>query len=254
MPVDWRGIARGHIGLLVSTAAGAVIVARLLLISGYNYETAVTLLVTQGTATVIFGSLLGVAYVLPTAFFMTLLFIAVREQYETGTVSAGVVVAYYVVGAIAVVTSPLVIAGTIALCMAFVTVEVVRAVREHADARTQREPGAVREDPDHYTRYAAARNIIALWAVVVGAQVLIAAPPWMPAERVQVGGDEGKDAIVGYVLENANDEIVVLKDSPREVVRLKNPDGFDRTYCETHDESWLQGGQPLITLLSPDVS
>ena len=227
-------------------------VARLLLISGYNYETSVTLLATQGTATVIFGSLLGVTYVIPTACFLALAFVGLREQFETGTVETGVVVAYYVLGTLAVVTSPLVIAGAIAVAMAIITVEVVRAAREGHQGRAVPTPNDLLADSMRYTRYAAGRNILVLWAMVVGVQVLVTAPPWMPAERVEVDGETETRPIVGYILEDTDEEIVVLRDSPREVVRLSSAQGFTRTYCETHAEFWHMAGRPLIAFLSPE--
>lgn len=56
---------------------------------------------------------------------------------------------------------------------------------------------------------------------------------WLPSERVEVAGA----TYVGYVLATSDDDLVLLMDDPRTIMRLGVRAGLTRTLCELEDDN-----------------
>jgi hypothetical protein len=88
--------------------------------------------------------------------------------------------------------------------------------------------------------------------------ILFGSPPWLPTERI----DSPSGSITGYVLDSGNDELTVLQDSPRTVIRMPASE-TKRSYCTKpiKDENapltrFLNSGKPLLFVISdsPDAA
>ncbi len=77
--------------------------------------------------------------------------------------------------------------------------------------------------------------------VVVG---VVAAPLWLPAERVEIGSQE----MVGYVVEVDSEWVTILEHESREVRRIKLESVSDRTICSANGPS-LASSRTLYALL-----
>ena len=248
------GFVREHLGLVLSLVTGTVVFARLLLVSGFNYETAVTLLTLQGTATTIVGSLLAVANLVPFAALLIVGYAAASDLTSTGSMSDSYRNAYVALSLITVLTAPLVLGVVVAIALVASAFVGWRMGRADQPGDAEASPGApLTLDKSADPRWMAirgARRWTILWAVIVGGQALAYAPPWMPAEQITTTDDHKTTSVVGYVLKTDDHELVVLLDSPREVKRLTSASGFDRAFCEI-PINLVAGGRPLIVHLLP---
>jgi hypothetical protein len=67
--------------------------------------------------------------------------------------------------------------------------------------------------------------------------------PWMPAERI----DQGKTDTVGYVIQENDQELVVLVEQTRQVIRIDRHDIDDRVFCQVKKPS--SSDRPLLAML-----
>jgi hypothetical protein len=76
--------------------------------------------------------------------------------------------------------------------------------------------------------------------------ILLTAPPWLPAERIFA---DGQPSIIGYVLHADQDELVVLTDGARKLVRIEGSKVQSRRFCRVRPgaPSWL--GRPVLSFL-----
>lgn len=88
------------------------------------------------------------------------------------------------------------------------------------------------------------RGLVVIYATLTVYQLLTDAP-WLPAEHITL---DDQAAITGYVLKAESDEVVILDDGSRELVRIERADLQDRRYCVVHwpDRTWF--GRPIISL------
>src|SRR5262249_14357606 len=70
------------------------------------------------------------------------------------------------------------------------------------------------------------------FGLLFGVLSLLDDNPWLPSERI-VASD---DAIVGYVINESDSELVVLLDRRREVVRVPNDSDVSRKLCTTRGD------------------
>ena len=75
--------------------------------------------------------------------------------------------------------------------------------------------------------------------------LLLSDRPWLPAEHIAVGG---QSAITGYVLKADSDEVVILEDRTRQLLRIAAAKVRDRRYCLMgRGASWFES--PMVSLL-----
>jgi hypothetical protein len=250
-------LIRAHIGLVLGAAGSAIILARLLLVSAFNHETAVSLLTMQGTGTAVLGSLLSITPVIPFAALLVVVYLAALSVERTGDIPDGYVAPYLALTVVTVLTAPLVLAGVVAVAAVAIGYTRYGARRTVTSARSA-DCGARSGEPPTLSNGGRAqhapwvRRHIAMWFITVGGLALASAPPWLPAERVTIGKGGEQISVVGYVLQESDDELVVLLDSPREVMRYSSDQGFRRSFCEI-PYGLIAGGRPLITYLIPST-
>jgi hypothetical protein len=103
-----------------------------------------------------------------------------------------------------------------------------------------------------YRRYARPERPDSMAPMILGSLVIFlvyaaVAPvrPWMPAEAVITDSD----AVVGYVLFEVDEHMVVLRDSDRQVIRLDRSPSMIRLFC---DVEGTFSGRRLLDVVSRD--
>jgi hypothetical protein len=258
---------REHLTLVVSIAGGIAIIVRLLSAAALQPETALIILQTQGTSAVIVGTLLPVLALLPgMVAIIVLLSTFGTRPINTGRLTIGLCLLAF--------TAMMVPLGTIAMLavlpLVIVAIYFVRRalnqalfrlarrardqVRLHKLADTLRYLDEFRERTGRIDNLRGGALISGGLLVIV----LFGSPPWLPTERI----DGPTGPITGYVLADGNDELIVLQDSPRIVVRLPAAE-TKRAYCTrpAKDQDapltrFVNSGRPLLFVVSdsPDAA
>lgn len=96
-----------------------------------------------------------------------------------------------------------------------------------------------------------ASQLIVMWGTAIVSFVVafaVIADPWIPRERVDVPGK----SVVGFVLAEDSDEVTILRDKPRDVLRIGPV--TKRTYCLSHVVDLPKGVRRLLAepLLVPN--
>ena len=200
-------------------------------IAGFNRETAYVVLSTQGTTSVILGTLLPTLPVLPAAAVAWLLLrsldMAGEERVRVWRFSGAV----YLIG-LSLLPWAMALSILIIGVAMFVVLRIARRVRSRSDSGAK-DGKAVERERAQFRR-------IAAWYVVGVTAVTLAftvfnGSPWLPIERFS--GDQDAE---GYLLEERTNDLVILQDEPR-IVRIIPSEGTDRRFCT--NTSALHGGR-----------
>lgn len=216
-----------HLGLVVGLGSAVFISLRVLVVAGFDRETAYAILATQGTATVVLGALLPFLTGIPAV--TGLVFIAhwalsdsLRRRWKR--LAAGLALVLFG-GLFFTLTSALILAG-----YALISAIVLGCLTEYARhrRRSSATAGPGRAGSGH-PRLPKLGPFLVINCGMVAAVLCFSSNPWLPLEHVRSGQDE----YIGFVLQASDNELVVLEKSPRGVARIRGED-IIRTYCITH--------------------
>lgn len=199
-----------HPALSITAVAGVVVVARLLVVSGYDVEVALAVLASAGPANVTVGTMVSA---IPYAvLFGALLALDIAGMYYRTdrrallTMYAGILLL-----GVAVLVSPAIYFAAFA-----VVAGITWLVRRR---RTGPGTGKRGEPPLVYA--------FLVFGIPVVAFLQFNPTPWLPAERLTVDGD----VVVGYVTSVDGPWTYVLRDEPRRVEALSSETVSERTDC-----------------------
>lgn len=245
----WR--VEEHIGLLIALLAAGFVAIRVYSISGWNYYTAYVVLQTQGTGSVILGSLLPVTGYLA-SYVAIVVFVGSAFAKLIGRPLVATVASYVAWGlflislAMMPLASALIIGSIAVVGLALVRRDIRKLTEELAEEKdeSQRRRKRSREAG----RFAKIQVFI-FW-VLFPVCLLLSNVPWIPSEEFQT-----KPPTVGYVLSDNGRQIVVLTHQPRGVTQL--PSSTPHHFCSRPiDHSapkwtqWLLAPRSLLDLLS----
>lgn len=227
-----RSLLREHLGLVVSGLGAFFVVSRLWAFSGWDVQTALIVLDTQGTSAVILGSLIPFLCLAPLLAAL-MVYLAARESACNGEPKPWWMFLAGVLIVVALAISPFVL--TLAAVASVAIRPVLRWLGrgviwllEHVPWPTGWAPKPVPEQVPLPT--VAVINI----GVVFGVLALLPFA-WLPAENIQ---HEGQRGFTGFVLREDDDTLLVLRSEPRGVVRVATT-GTARTYCQPGEDASL---------------
>lgn len=211
------GLLAKNVGLIASASLAAVIAIRLFAVARFDLPTALAVLANSGTSSVVVGLLLtSVVPLLTMAVFAVLgVWVAFRPTTFSWTALAA-----STVGALAMAPAEMFVSVSVIL----VPSVLLARFRHRSTPSPDQSDRSVAEDlPPLSRREVAAALLLGGYLTLI----VLNGSPWLPAERLTVGGR----IRVGYVLAHDNDELVILTERDRAIQRYRRTDVSDRRLC-----------------------
>jgi hypothetical protein len=216
-----ESVARAHLGLVISGALAVLVVLKVLAVSHQRPTTALAILQTAGTANVLFGTLV---LFFPAVFAVgvVVLWLVMRQ--------VNAAVRYPVVGLavlawlyVMLTQAPSYLVYLLLFALAVVGVGVLALVKIR--------PGVLSSWRESGKLSAAVGVGLATAISLMFVLIAVSPTPWLPAERIVLGGGPGGTSPVGYVLGVDDGAIVFLHEDSRTVFRIPTSIITSRTYC-----------------------
>jgi hypothetical protein len=208
-----------HLPLLVGLLSGGLVALKLLSVSNGDLNTALEILRTTGTASVLTG-----VFLLTLPGLLVLMVIAFVPPIVSGDLNVSPWV-------IVVVVLPLVWVTPVVYLIAAVVGFVVLGASSYLDTRFDLDEtnlGSI----ERSLRYA-----LLAFVVISAFSAFVNTVMWMPIERITLSGGQRE---VGFVLRATDGELRVLRDDGRQVVVLDPNDVESRILCSLGDSAWWQ--------------
>lgn len=222
--VPWSDRVHEHLALIVSVVVGSSIVIRVFASARYDPVTAMALVQAAGVGTAALGGLLASLPVFAFGGFFLLLVDAAKSI--SAAPSSERSLRGIFLGAGAVICALLMPVGLLVLAT------LACAARSLQWLIQRRRPSRKRSDSDS-AKKEPPKLVMAGVSIVLGlgsVQLVVAyfGQPWVPSETIDV---RDKKDFKGYVLSESADEVVVLRDDSRRIVRIKKSELTKRSLC-----------------------
>jgi hypothetical protein len=222
-----------HLPLLIGLASTLLVALRLLAVAGFDEETAYGILQAAGTASIIVGAFIPVIGLIAISIGVLLIMRAPTEERRGLFKSTFLVYAAGLALMIGTLTAP--IGGLILLGSAMLLGTIHRGIlwviarRQGKNKRAKEGRAVVEQERPGFPSIGG--RLIAMYSVLAIAAVVILAPPWMPAERISVKGDD--IPITGFILSKTPTDVVILNGASRQIAYLKTQDIVEQMPCIT---------------------
>ena len=240
MDTSIKAFCLKHLTLLISSALSAFIVLRILGVANWNMTTALALLEFGDTSKIIIG---GVIVSMPSLFILVAILIYTSYM-PLGTVTpskALLEVGLLTIGIVIILFSHILTAVNIVVVIAFLVIlyRVSRRKRQDTLGKTALQPIDMKEDSLKVERMLRKLNKQIMWSrgiALVGYIFLLAVSsmiPWLPQQSIVPTDGQ---VYTGYVVSEAGDTIVVLKEDGR---TIREYDNGAVTYALCSGSGWM---------------
>lgn len=262
---DWKE----HLGLIIAGVSASLVVARLYGVAGFQIDTALAILQASGPANVVLGTAVSLA---PLVLYYALAFVVVVISQivisrRRPTVVEIAITAAVGISAIAILPPSAFLAALCAVVLGGaifageVYLERRRKRRPKRGAKPANEPakstdreGAASNTSTDAMRWLGHWPMSLRWMVglFVGTLLpftVLGSTPWVPSEALELRGAAPR---TGYVLGRDGNDLIVLTDEPRSVMRVPVSNIESRTICSYETaRPWLgfSTNDPIIPAL-----
>lgn len=213
-----------HLALIVSVVVGTSIVIRVFASARYDPVTAMALVQAAGVGTVALGGLLASIPFFAFAAFFVFLVEAAKSFSTIG--SSEMSLRGLLLGVGAAICALFMPVGLLVLAAFFCVVRGIWWIlQRQRSGRGESGLGSARKKG---TKPVAVALSVSLGVGFVLLTATYFGQPWVPSETIEV---RNKDGFRGYVLTESKDEVVVLRDDSRRIVRIKKSELVKRSLC-----------------------
>ncbi len=211
--------ASQHLALLTTLLTASIVGVRVMAAAGWSPTTATILLSTQRAPNIVAGTLIGLLPMLPLIAATTYTVVLPRRRLK----ERGSRTTYGSLLVVAAICMPLgLVLFLVAMSGAMVSSMVLMQKFQAQQRSEEGRPPRKKRDPEAKRRFS-----LTVMALGLVPYMAFDSRVWVPAELIESAGEP---AVVGYVLAEPGDELVVLRNFPRIVERLP-ADDVDRSYC-----------------------
>jgi hypothetical protein len=241
-----RDVLLSHLPLILTFFIFVIVGVRLLVVARAEPTTAVAILESAGPIQVIFGMLV---VVLPAALFALPLGWLWLQDWRTRRGlplhprSAFAVFVLLALPALFVLPWPM----YIALGLGAATGWVLSTLKRRRYSYEERLPIFVSSEYPRRARWSATTAIVAVWVVAI----LFTGRPWVPLEEVRTEDAGRERVVVGFVLDDSDGQITVLRESDRRVLYLTSTSPPHRTICSPRIDSLDIESDSIADLVLP---